>query len=363
MNLKNTIFILFFLFLSLILIFGGYARWNSANPEKTCASCHEISPSVYEWQSSAHRKVRCTECHGTALSNGIHSITEKTEMVFSHLGGKKEHEEIHMTEKQVLTLSEKCFKCHQSEYAKWLSGGHSANYARIFLNEEHNRMEKPYWDCLRCHGMYYDGNIQDLMKKPETANEKWKLNKEGKGSDMAIPCLSCHQIHSDNEPISETKSRNYQQPLSSVKSNRNPYINWYIRTDKRHQRADKLKKIEMFDKGKPIKVSDDPANKLCLQCHSPNFAHQTGSEDDRTPTGVHEGISCVACHLPHSNDAGNSCKTCHPAISNCKIDVTTMNTTFANIKSLNNIHSVSCRSCHPDIKRKELYNQGNKKKM
>ena len=348
MNLKRIAFTLLFTGIGLSFIFGGYARWNSANPAKTCASCHEISPSVSEWQFSAHRKIRCTECHGTALSNGIHSIKEKADMVFSNLGDKKEHEEIVMTEKQVLELSVRCTNCHQSEYAKWSSGGHSANYARIFLNEEHNRKEKPYWYCLRCHGMFYDGNIQDLMKSPVTANGKWALNEEGKGSDMTIPCLTCHQIHSDNEPLTETKITNNQQPLLSVKLNRNPSINWYIRTDKRSQRADKLKTIEMFDHGKSVKVSNDPANKLCMQCHSPNFVHQVGSEDDRTPTGVHEGISCIACHSPHSNDASNSCKTCHPAISNCKIDVTTMNTTYANIKSPNNIHSVSCSSCHAD---------------
>lgn len=278
-------------------------------------------------------------------------------MVFSHIGEGKEHEEIVMTEKQVLELSDRCTKCHQSEYVKWLSGGHSSNYARIFLNEEHNRMEKPYWDCLRCHGMYYEGNIRDLLKSPESSNGKWELNEKGKGSATTIPCLACHQIHSDNKPLSEAKIANKLQPKTSVKPIRNPSISWYIRTDKRHQRADKLKQIAMFDKGKPIKVSNDPANKLCIQCHSPNFAHQAGSEDDRTPTGVHEGISCVACHSPHSNDARNSCKTCHPAISNCKIDVTTMNTTFKDIKSKNNIHSVSCGSCHTDVKRKTSRNE------
>ncbi len=97
-------------------------------------------------------------------------------------------------------------------------------------------------------------------------------------------------------------------------------------------------------------VSDDPVQKLCIQCHSPNFAHQAGSEDDRTPTGAHEGLSCMACHSPHSNDARNSCIKCHPGISNCKIDVTVMNTTYADINSPNNIHSVSCNSCHIDKK-------------
>jgi hypothetical protein len=343
MNKKKIVIILLFLILGIAILFGGYSRWNSANPEKTCAGCHEISPSVSEWQYSAHRGIACAECHGTALSKGVHSLKEKSNMVISHLNKKKEHEDIRLNEKQILQLSDRCFKCHRSEYAQWLSSGHSANYSRIFLNKEHNQMEKPYWDCFRCHGMFYDKSIYDLLEKPKTADGQWELKNPGKSLELTIPCLACHQMHTENEPYKKRDSLDL-----SLKMTRNPAISWYIRSDKRYQRADRLQTIQMFDQCKPIKVSDDPATKLCMQCHSPNFARQTCSEDDRTPTGVHEGISCTACHSPHSNSTRESCKTCHPAISNCGLDVTKMNTTFADLKSPNNIHSVSCRSCHND---------------
>lgn len=346
MNLKRIAFILLFTFICLSVLFGGYTRWNTANPDKTCASCHEISPSVDEWHTSAHRNIRCTECHGTALSNGIHSLKEKGNMVFSHLGGKKQAEEIRMTEKQVLKLSDRCTKCHNSEYAKWISGGHSANYGDIFMNGKHNQEEAPYWACLRCHGMYYDGDIKTLLQKPENADGIWKLKDMDKAVEPTIPCLSCHSIHAENELLGVVGRHDLPKEISYERPRRNSFLSWYVRADKRHIRADKLMKISMMDRGKPVKVSDDPGTRLCLQCHSPNFMHQTGSQDDRTPTGVHEGISCLACHAPHSNDARNSCLNCHPALSNCGLDVTKMNTTYTSINSPNNIHSVSCGSCH-----------------
>ena len=40
---------------------------------------------------------------------------------------------------------------------------------------------------------------------------------------------------------------------------------------------------------------------------------QVGSGDDRTPMGVHEGLSCISCHDGHNENARASCKTCHPA--------------------------------------------------
>jgi c(7)-type cytochrome triheme protein len=115
-----------------------------------------------------------------------------------------------------------------------------------------------------------------------------------------------------------------------------------------HLMVDRMVKPRMVHQGKEVLVSDDPVQNLCIRCHSPNYAHQAGTDDDRTPVGVHEGLSCGACHEPHSNNAMNSCVKCHPAISNCKLDVLTMDTTFANRASRNNIHFVSCKDCHPE---------------
>lgn len=346
MNLNKIVILLLSLFIGFALLFGGYARWNAANPEKTCARCHEINPSVGEWQHSAHRGVRCTECHGTAMSNGIHSLKEKAGMVFSHLDGKKKPEEIRMNEKQVLELSDRCAKCHQSEYKKWLSGGHSANYASIFMNGKHNLAETPYWACLRCHGMFYDGNIKTLLQKPDKADGIWKLKNPEQALLPTMPCLACHGIHNENAPLGEAVRYDEPRGIFYSRAQRNPAISWYVRDTKMHIRADRLMQITMFSGSDTVRVASDPGTKLCLQCHSPNFRHQAGSEDDRTPTGVHEGISCVACHVPHSNDARNSCTTCHPAISNCGLDVAKMNTTYLNPDSPNNIHSVSCKGCH-----------------
>jgi hypothetical protein len=346
MNLKKITLILLISLAGLILLFGGYAQWNSANPEKTCASCHEISPSVNIWMGSAHRNIRCTACHGTALSNGIHSLKEKANMVFTHVATKKQAEEIKITETQVLEISSKCAGCHQSEFAKWQSGGHSARYADIFMNGKHNLDEAPYWACLRCHGMFYDGNIKTLLQKPDTKDGVWKLTDVNKMMDPTMPCLTCHSIHAENELLGNPIRLDVPKEISYGRPARNRSISWYIRADNRYIRAEKLMKMAMFNHGQAVKVSDDPASKLCMQCHSPNFSHQTGSQDDRTPTGVHEGISCTACHAPHSNDARNSCSNCHPALSNCGLDVTKMNTTFASVNSPNNIHSVSCNDCH-----------------
>jgi hypothetical protein len=335
--------------ISLLIVaisFGSfYTYWNSASPDKTCASCHEIGSAVHSLSQSGHRELHCKECHGTALSNGFHSLKEKAMMVVNHVREERV-EDIRMSEAQLLDVMKNCKRCHASEFANWESGGHSATYNDIFLNETHNKTEQLNFDCLRCHGMFYEGTTSDLVA-PINTQGPWNLKKQEKGNQPVIPCMACHQVHTDGDIA---KNPNYSKPASVFyqRSSSVSKLSFYDRHEKVHVRSDRLPKLKLYEGERQVVVSDDHLMRNCTQCHAPNGRHEAGTSDDRTPRGVHQGLSCISCHEPHSNNARNSCIKCHPAISNCKLDVTTMNTTFANPQSPNNIHWVSCNNCHND---------------
>jgi hypothetical protein len=333
--------------LILLIVFVGfgsyYLYWNSAPAETTCASCHEIKGSVDVFGLSAHRNLACKECHGTALSNGFHSIYEKGMMVVNHL--RTLHlEGIRMNERQVLAVMDHCIRCHAKEHANWLSGGHSARYTDIFLNEEHNKNEQLNFDCLRCHGMYSELDINGLVE-PIDLTGPWKLKNPEVALIPVIPCLACHRTHQEGEPFQNPDYSNPGGVFYQRKSSQSG-LSFYNRQDKSYVSVYHLPILTLSDSGSPIKVSDDPLMRNCIQCHAPNAHHQPGTSDDQTPRGVHEGLSCLSCHDPHSNDSKESCGNCHPPISNCKQDVTRMNTTYADPGSPNNIHWVSCTDCH-----------------
>ena len=330
-----------------VIIFFGYSYWSNQEPQNSCGSCHEINPSVETAQYSSHREIPCAECHGTALSNGFHSIYEKFSMLLAHSAENKENSDIHLSENQVLEIITKCKNCHSTEFADWQSSGHSVGYKDIFLNEEHNKIETPYWDCFRCHGMFYEGNIEDLME-PINNKGPWKLKNPEMAGKTVIPCLTCHQIHSENEVRKKPSSYSNPKALFYEREDRNVHFGLYIRAEKTFIRADKLIEPDIFNNGEAVLTSGDDTQTLCVQCHSPNFNHTAGTSDDRTPTGIHEGVSCGSCHAPHSNNAKNMCDNCHPAISNCGLNVKTMNTTYFNSGSPFNIHRVKCVDCHPD---------------
>jgi len=123
--------------------------------------------------------------------------------------------------------------------------------------------------------------------------------------------------------------------------------------------VNRLSLPEIKDGSRLVKISSDPRQALCYECHAPRATQQVGSGDDRTPIGVHEGLSCFGCHLKHGQLTRASCATCHPRLSNCGLDVEKMDTTFKSPKSPHDIHFVKCEDCHtkgvPKKARREVH--------
>ena len=345
--LKNVIRLMVAFLLVLVISGGSYSWWNTANPGKTCASCHEISPAHETWTSSSHRDISCFKCHGTAFGNGWHSLTEKANMIFTHAKSAPFYDEIRLTEDQVLETILRCKSCHENEYSNWLASGHSATYSDIFLDEKHNSTEQVNFDCLRCHGMFYEGTTNDLVD-PISMEGPWKMKDESRENLATIPCLSCHQIHSPGTPAARPDYANTNY-IFYGRAMLNNSVGLYFRHEKTHFDLANLPTPVILNGTDTVRTSVDPVYRLCVQCHAPSVRHQAGSSDDHTPTGVHEGLSCRACHEPHSNYQRNSCDKCHAEKSkNCKLDVRSMNTTFISPESPNDIHFVSCKDCHKD---------------
>ena len=128
--------------------------------------------------------------------------------------------------------------------------------------------------------------------------------------------------------------------------------------DRRTQRSIPIADLPvpvMLEGARRVKMSKDQRQALCYQCHAPAAGMQVGSADDRTGLGVHEGISCLACHAQHGQTTRASCATCHPKMSNCGLDVEKMDTTYASGNSKHNIHWVKCADCHTKgVPRKSL---------
>lgn len=333
----------------------GAGLYYAAGHGSACADCHEMTADVTAVHGSPHFNATCTDCHEASVGTKLRHLKRH------FIGGATDG--IRLREVDVRQMVASCQKCHQHEFASWLAGPHSATYSDIFTNAAHNTKRRLMDDCFRCHGMYFDGGIRDLVQ-PQNASGPWHLTKPELAMEPTIPCQSCHWIHREGPPQIKAATR-----ASVAGEAVRDSLAFYDRREEMHLRAATLGIPELHDGARKLKASQDPRQGVCYQCHAPrhpeaasaaaknHWEAQAGSGDDRTAMGVHEGLSCFACHSGHNENARASCKTCHPALSNCGLDVETMDTTFADPKSRHNIHWVKCADCHahgiPKLKREE----------
>jgi hypothetical protein len=339
----------------------GANLYYAAGHGTACSDCHEMSAHVSAIHASPHRNAGCTDCHEANLATKLRHVR-------IHLFGSPE--EIHLRQADLQPMMEKCRNCHQHEYAAWHAGPHSATYADIFVNSAHNTKRRLMNDCFRCHGMYFDGSIRDVVQ-PQDTRGPWHLTRPELADEPTIPCQACHWVHRAGAPAAKPAER-----ISVAGPAVRDSIALYDRREQMHFAASSLAIPALYDGPRPLAVSPDPRQSICYQCHAPrqpdtnsvaaasHWGPQAGSGDDRTPMGVHEGLSCLSCHGGHNEDARASCATCHPAMSHCGIAVEKMDTTFANRSSAHNIHWVKCIDCHqhgvPQVKAKPTLTTANR---
>lgn len=322
----------------------GVSRYYTSQHGQGCASCHEMASYVSVAHGSSHRNVGCIECHNPSLATKLRHIRV-------HLFGTWP-EVIRLRDVDVLEMVPNCQKCHQYEYATWHAGPHSATYSQIFADPEHNSKRRLMDDCLRCHGMQFDGSVRDLVQ-PQNSKGPWHLKRADLANEPTMPCQACHQVHHQGTPEAKPKDR-----ISVAGQPVHDSLAFFDRRERMHFAAASLTIPELHDGARAVKMSADARQSICYQCHAPrqpeagtlaaanSWGPQVGSGDDRTPMGVHEGISCISCHGGHNENARASCKTCHPQMSNCGLDVEKMDTTYASASSHHNIHWVRCADCH-----------------
>jgi hypothetical protein len=341
---KKVLLVSSLLLVAVLLLVANLGYYGgSTYSGKYCIGCHQIRPSYDKWSHSAHRNLDCKECHGSALTLDPAMHSNNLRHLYYQLSGKIP-DRVLLKDRQVDAIVENCQRCHMNKFSQWKAGGHSVAYSHIFLSARHNKKTLLMDDCMRCHGMFAAGNITDIVT-PINNQGPWNLINPAFTNRPVIPCLTCHQMHSEGSP---QKSPNYLEPKTIAYSReiRTASLAFFDRRERRHFSALILPLPTMRTKGRQVMMSPDRRQTVCYQCHAPEATHEVKSGDDRTAVGVHEGIGCLGCHDPHTLDARASCANCHPRLSNCGLDVAKMDTSFKSPSSPHNIHFASCTDCH-----------------
>ena len=340
--MKRLIVISGLVLAALMLLLPGSELYYESGRGARCTTCHEMQQVYDQWHASTHRATPCGDCHGNALTPDAAFHMRNAHRLYSHLKGDLP-ERVGFGNTFVIAMTERCASCHRQEYSAWQSGPHSSSYADVLLDQKHNTANMLMDDCLRCHGMFFEGGIGDLVT-PVAREGTWRLLRPELANAPAMPCLTCHETHRLGAPMQKT-TVDARVPGPSQEITR-PSLAFFDRRTQMYIPLAQLPIPIMQDNGRVVRMSKDQRQALCYQCHAPVASMQVGTGDDRTGIGVHEGISCLACHAQHGQKTRASCANCHPKMSNCGLEVETMDTTFKSAGSKHNIHWVKCADCH-----------------
>ncbi len=123
-------------------------------------------------------------------------------------------------------------------------------------------------DCLRCHGMRFEGGIGDLVT-PADRQGPWHLKDVTLAASPSMPCITCHEMHREGTPASSKGDRDAR-----------PSLALYDRRTQQYVPLAELPLPAMWDGGRPVKVSPDRRQALCYQCHAP-LLHRPGGQRRR----------------------------------------------------------------------------------
>jgi hypothetical protein len=175
------------------------------------------------------------------------------------------------------------------------------------LNEDHNQEELLVDECIQCHAPFQAAtfHVGDFVQPVDQVGP-WQVVDKNVFVWQAIKCETCHD------------------PTSTVP-----------------------KMLAFYN---PVTQAYEPVQSttgLCEKCHQP------GTDDSRNLTGsVHEGLQCASCHFQKgtemSLDPKQACQQCHPTVNPNHPDVITLDTTYLEPGSPNDIHFISCVTCHPN---------------
>ena len=302
-----------------------------------------MQPLYDQWHASSHRGIACEKCHGGALTLDARSTGTTPRALYCAPAGRPAGAASASAIDIVQDMMERCEECHRQEYAAWQTGPHSATYARIFLDKKYNAQNMPMDDCLRCHGMHFEGGIADLVA-PVNRTGPWRLMRPELANLPAMPCLTCHQMHREGPPLKKTGVEG-RVPGPSQEIAR-PSLAFFDRRSQQYIPLAELPMPEMLEGTRAVKMSPDQRQALCYQCHAPVAAMQVARATTAPVWACTKGSVAWRATRSTAQKTRASCATCHPKMSNCGLDVEKMDTTFASTNSKHNIHWVKCQDCH-----------------
>ncbi len=240
-----------------------FRRYVSSDA-RFCATCHEASPEFALWNSGAHARIACQECHHATPEQGVAMLAG---FILGKSPSSGEHAKVQIGS---------CAGCHLSHDKAWVQVGASRGH-RVHAVEQKIA-------CVRCHGAGVH-RFEPVVQSCRECHGEHAVNVAGM---QKLHCFACHDFLS-------------------------------VETDLKPSRRDCLR-CHRAQGVHPANFPEDaPMRFTCAACHRPHEAKALiacdSCHDKMAVAGLHRLSShrdCGGCHHPHSwlSDR-NECLRCH----------------------------------------------------
>jgi hypothetical protein len=238
--------------------------------------------------------------------------------------------------------SKSCQNCHPQQWNEWSRSGHAMTLSAQLLNTAHNSEEQLDQTCVKCHSAELGTVDIGQIVQPLDMTGPWKLVGQyaNSGDTPAIPCLECHQPHGP-KPSGLLPGMDFGDESSFYRNVPAPQVtNLFIFDAFAQKHVDPQPIAPVMNGPQAVPIPDTLTNRVCYTCHATDMAasnlfepntppsgdNSIGTGDDRTLTGVHQGIPCVTCHMPNGSHTFNpmsACGQCHNQGTTVTLDFAT----------------------------------------
>ena len=157
-------------------------------------------------------------------------------------------------------LMERCRSATGRSSRSGNRAAHSATYERLFLDAKHNQKRLLMDDCLRCHGMHFEGGIRDLVAPVDTKGP-WRLLRPELAEPARDPVPELPSGASRGRDCCHEARRGKSTPAQSAAKQElsRPSVALFDRREQRHFSVDLLPLPAMRDGARAVKIESGPA--------------------------------------------------------------------------------------------------------
>lgn len=281
-SLRRISLVVMILSLLALILLGTYNHRKAAADPKFCANCHEMKPSYEAWQTTAHSKVDCLQCHkDVSIFNNL----------YKHVIG------VNRTRTMKVTVDDSsCKSCHSD--ARVITPPQS-------LLVPHTLHLQMGLDCTQCHRTVAHGNIVKTVSNAAPGQTGSALTGDNLFDPTRIPmsgCMTCHNgtkatqacnaCHQDKDPPSTHRQADFGTEHGYIAAQNPSACNSCHQYDVPLQAKFKQTGNKWQDTWTLARTTD-----FCSGCHQKRpVGHRTLYTVNHVQTASQDVDRCLTCH-------------------------------------------------------------------